>query len=296
MSADASLSDSAVLSVTPGPHLVSGSLTTRRMMADVLIALLPVVLASALMFRGAALRQIGLAVVAALAAETLFLALRGRRAPLGDFSALVTGMILGLSIPPLSPWYVPVIGSIMAIGLGKVLFGGLGQNIFNPAMVGRAFVMIAFPAAMGAAAYLLPACTTDSVTTATPLTAWKMSSEPTALRLLFLGITSGSVGETSAFACLLGGLYLCLRRTASWEIPAGAIAAVLAVSGTATLLHPGAPWTVAHHLFSGAFLLGAFFILTDPVSSPLTPRGKFIFGVGYGLLVLLIRRLSGYPE
>jgi electron transport complex protein RnfD len=209
---------------------------------------------------------------------------------------VVTGAILGLSLPSGAPWYVGLIGSFAAIGLGKVVFGGVGGNIFNPAMVGRAFVMIAFPAALGASAYVLPESTIEGLTAATPLTAMKQTGAVAPLGTLFLGATNGSLGETSALACLLGGAYLVIRRTASWEIPAGMVGAVLVLGGVGDLLGAGGAWNAVHHLFSGSLLFGAFYIATDPVSSPLTPKGKLIFGAGAGALVLLIRGLSGYPE
>ena len=284
------------LTVAPGPHISEGALTTRRMMVDVLLALLPVLAAAIWVFRMYAVVQAVIGVGAALAAEALFTALRRKPLRLTDGSAAVTGLILALSLPPNAPWYVGAIGAFAAIGLAKVIYGGLGQNVFNPAMVGRAFVMIAFPSLVGAAAYVIPGGAVDAVTHATPLTALKMQGEVTALQPLFLGTVNGSVGETSALACLLGGLYLCLRRTASWEIPAGVLAAVLVFAGLPNVMHPSAAWSVAHELCGGALLFGAFFIATDPVTSPLTHRGKFGFGVGVGALVLLIRRLSGYPE
>jgi electron transport complex protein RnfD len=282
--------------VAAGPHIGSGAQSTRRMMIDVLLGLLPLIAAAVWFFHFYAIAQMTLCVGGALAAETLFTRMRKKPLPLGDFSAVVTGLILGLSLPSGAPWYVGIVGAFASIGLGKVLFGGLGQNIFNPAMVGRAFVMIAFPAALGASAYILPQGGIDVLTQATPLTALKMTGATTPLGALFLGSTNGSLGETSALAALLGGLYLCLRRAASWEIPAGAFAAVLLTSGVANLFNLQAAWTVGHQLASGAFLFGAFFIATDPVSSPLTPKGKFLFGAGFGLLVLLMRKLSGYPE
>lgn len=284
------------LPVAPSPHLFSGKLTTRRMMLDVLIALVPLVAVALYVFRQYALWQMLIGTASAVAAEAAFTAMRRKPLRLGDGSAAVTGLILGLSLPPGAPWYVGFIGAVAGIGLGKIVFGGLGYNLFNPAMVGRAFVMVAFPAALGASAYVLPDAGIDALTRATPLTALKMLGETAPLGPLFLGTTNGSLGETSALAALLGGLYLCARRTASWEIPAGVVAAVLVVGGARNLAHPDAAWTVFHHLSSGALLFGAFFIATDPVSSPLTPRGKWIFGAGVGLLVLLIRSLSGYPE
>ena len=284
--------------VAPSPHVFSSALTTRRMMLDVLIALLPVLVAAVYVFRGYAVLQVAVCVGSCLAAEGIFTAARRRPVSLGDCSAVVTGVILALSLPATAPWYVGVVGAFAAVGLGKVVFGGLGANIFNPAMVGRAFVMICFASAMGASAYVDKASSVVAVTQATPLTAAldKTNPQVASLSSLFWGTTNGSVGETSAVACLLGGLYLCLRRTASWEIPAGVILAAGAVAGILNLTDLNAQWTVLHHLLGGALLFGAFFIATDPVTSPLTPRGKFIFGLGVGVLVMLLRTLSGYPE
>lgn len=283
------------LSVAPGPHIASGALTTRRMMLDVILAALPLLAVSVYLFRQYAVFQIAISVIGALAAERFFGWMRRRPNTLGDLSAAVTGLILGLSLPASAPWYVGVIGAFAGIGFGKAVFGGLGQNIFNPAMVGRAFVMIAFPAALGASAYVAPTLGVDAVTQATPLTAFKMMGSVAALKPLFLGMTNGSIGETSALAALIGGAYLCWRGTAAWRIPAGGILALAILAGAADLTG-GSPWTFAHHLSSGAFLFGAFFIATDPVSSPLTPKGQWIFGAGFGALVLLIRAFSGYPE
>lgn len=286
-----------VLTIVSGPHIHVRTFSTRRMMADVLIGLLPLIGASFWVFGRAALAPLVWATGAAIAAETLFCAFRRRRPPLGDLSAIVTGVILGLSLPAGAPWYAPVVGAFAAIGLGKAAFGGLGGNIFNPAMVGRAFAMMAFPAALGATAYVLADSGIDVLTQATPLTRLKMAGEASPLGALFLGTLNGSLGETSALAALIGGAYLCLRRTASWEIPLGTMAAVLVFSGIPGLFREAASgWTAAHTLSSGALLYGAFFIATDPVSSPITPKGKFIFGAGFGALVLLIRRWSGYPE
>jgi electron transport complex protein RnfD len=222
--------------------------------------------------------------------------MRGRKATLGDLSAVVTGTILALSLPATAPWYVGVIGSAVAIGIGKVVFGGLGMNIFNPAMVGRAFVMIAFAGAMAASGYIASGQGVDIISQATPLTAFKQSDITTSLSALFMGTCNGSLGETSALACLLGGIFLCIRRVASWEIPAGVLISALFWGGIANLTHVHSQWTVLHHLLSGALLFGAFFIATDPVTSPLSPKGKWIFGVGVGSIIMLLRIFSGYPE
>jgi Na+-translocating ferredoxin:NAD+ oxidoreductase subunit D len=284
------------LHVASSPHLSSTAMTTRRMMIDVLISVAPMVLASLFIFKGYALMQLIICTGGCLAAETLFVSMRGRRATLGDFSAVVTGIILALSLPATAPWYVGIIGSFVAIGIGKVIFGGLGMNIFNPAMVGRAFVMIAFAGAMAASGYEVAGGSIDAMSQATPMDAFKQSGVVASLSSLFWGTTNGSIGETSAVACLLGGIYLCVRKVASWEIPAGVLGAVVILGGAAGLLDSGSGWTVVHHLFGGALLFGAFFIATDPVTSPLTPRGKFIFGAGVGAVVMLLRLYSGYPE
>jgi len=291
----------ASLHVAAAPHVSSMALTTRRMMLDVLIGLVPVVLASLIIFRFYAAKQLAICIASCLAAELIFTAMRRRPASVGDFSAIVTGAILALSLPGTAPWFVGVVGSFAAIGIGKAVFGGLGQNIFNPAMVGRAFVMICFASMMGASAYVDPSSSVDVVTQATPMTAAKLAPGtagpdwPLLLRL-FLGNVNGSLGETSAIACIIGGLYLCLRRTASWEIPLGAILAATVIGGIGDLVNPAHSFTMLHHLAGGALLFGALFIATDPVTSPLTPRGKFIFGIGLGVLVMLIRLFSGYPE
>lgn len=285
-----------VIHVSPSPHLSSTSMTTRRMMIDVLIGLLPVVLMSVYIFRGYAVKQIGICLVTCLFAEALFVKMRKRPLSLMDFSAAVTALILALSLPGTAPWYVGVIASFVAIGIGKIIFGGLGMNIFNPAMVGRAFVMIAFSGVMAASGYEAASGLVDVVTQATPMDAFKQGSAVPSLASLFWGLTNGSLGETSAMACLAGGVYLCIRRTASWEIPAGVILAVLIIGGIQNLISPASGFTVLHHLFGGALLFGAFFIATDPVTSPVTPRGKWIFGMGVGALVMILRLFSGYPE
>ena len=285
-----------VIHVSPSPHLSNQALTTQRLMLDVVIGLVPVVLMALYVFRLYAVKQLAICVVSCLVAEALFTKMRGRSLPLKDCSALVTGIILALSLPGPAPWYVGFIASFVAIGIGKTIFGGVGMNLFNPAMVGRAFVMIAFASVLAAAGYQDAGSTVDAVTQATPLDAFKQSGVSVPLTALFFGLTNGSLGETSALACLIGGLYLCIRRTASWEIPVGVLLAAAFFGGIANLANPGADWTVLHHLLGGSLLFGAFFIATDPVSSPMTPKGKFIFGFGVGALIMLLRLFSGYPE
>ncbi|UCC67338.1 MAG: RnfABCDGE type electron transport complex subunit D, partial [Armatimonadota bacterium] len=266
-----------------------------------------------LVFQWYAVVQVGLCVLSSLGAEALFTWMRGKPVRLGDCSAPVTGVILGLSLPWSAPWYIAVIGSVVAMGLGKAVFGGLGCNIFNPAMVGRAFVMLSFAKALGASAYVHTESSLEVVTRATPLTlAKKVAADLAAGKVvgpdlelqiaqarelwpLCVGNITGSLGETSALALLIGGIYLCLRRSASWEIPAGTVSSALVFAGLANWANI-TPWTALHHLVGGSLLFGAFFIATDPVTSPVTPRGKFLFGLGIGFLVILLRVFSGYPE
>lgn len=287
---------SAAVHVAPSPHVFNLGMSTRTMMRDVLIALAPAVASAVYFFRWFAIEQLLICICACMIAEALFTRLRGRRADLGDLSTMVTGAILALSLPGTSPWYVGCISSVVAIGIGKLVFGGLGMNIFNPAMVGRAFVMISFAGQLAAAGYVDPGTSVDIMSQATPLTAYKQSALSTPLSVLFVGATNGSLGETSATACLLGGIFLCIRRVAAWQIPAGVLAGSMAVAGLANLADISSNWTVLHHLLGGSLLFGAFFIATDPVSSPLTAKGRWIFGIGIGVMVMVLRLFSGYPE
>lgn len=289
-----------VTHVAPSPHLSDTGLTTQRMMIDVVVALVPVLVVAVYVFRWYAVVQVGLCVLVCLAAEALFTWMRGQRISIGDWSATVTGVILGLSLPASAPWYIAVIGSVAAIGLGKAVFGGLGYNIFNPAMVGRAFVMLSFAKEMGASAYQMTESHLTVLTQATPMTVAKQLgvSDELVQQLwpLLLGTTvNGSLGETSSLALLVGGIYLCVRRVASWEIPAGTLLAAFLCAALGYWLGL-TPLPATYHLASGALLLGAFFIATDPVTSPLTVKGKFVFGLGIGALVMLLRLFSGYPE
>jgi len=271
-------------------------MTIPVMMRDVLIALVPAVGTALYFFRWYALKQLVICVLVCLGAEALFNRMRNRPLSLGDLSAAVTGLILGLSLPATAPWYVGAIGAGVAIGIGKIVFGGLGMNIFNPAMVGRAFVMIAFAGSMAASGYLDAGSGIDALSQATPLSAFKQFGASVPLSSLLWGSTNGSLGETSAVACLLGGLYLCLRRVAAWQIPAAVLATVAVIGAVNNLVDLHSPWTVLHHLLGGALFFGAFFIATDPVTSPVTVAGKWIFGVGIGAVVMLLRLFSGYPE
>jgi len=301
--------------IAPSPHLSDSGFTTRRMMIDVIIAMLPALGMAVYVFHWYAIVQIGLCVLACLISEAVCCLLAGKKSTLDDFSAVLTGLILGLSLPWNSPWYVPVIGSVAAIGLGKAVFGGLGCNIFNPAMVGRAFVMLSFARHMGASGYVVQTgvADLDVVTQATPLAlakqfaadlaAGRVAAGDLSVKLesaeniwaLLIGYVNGSLGETSAIAILIGGIYLLARRVITWEIPAGVLVVgfLFVEIGHWIDVTPVSP---LHHMISGSLLFGAFFIATDPVTSPITGKGRFVYGMGIGFLVVIIRLFSSYPE
>lgn len=267
------------------------------MMLDVIIALSPVIVASIWIFSWYAIVQVGLCVLTSLATESIWQKLSKKPVSVLDGSGAVTGIILGLSLPWSAPWYVPVIGSAIAIILGKMVFGGLGMNLFNPAMVGRAFIMLSFAGALGASAYVHPDAAMVVLTQATPLSAAKSSATLLGfpdIWALFMGNRNGSLGETSALAILIGGIFLCVRRTASWQLPVGVILGCAATSGLFQILGLS-NLTILQHLLGGSLLFGAFFIATDPVTSPLTPKGKWIFAIGIGITVVFLRSFSSYP-
>ena len=238
----------SAIHVAPSPHVSRTGLSTRRMMIDVLIALLPSTGMAIYLFRLYAVKQIAICLVSCLVAELLFVKFRRKAISLADCSAAVTGMILALSLPATAPWYIAVIASVAAIGIGKIIFGGLGMNIFNPAMVGRAFVMISFASVMGAAAYTTLSGVVDAVSQATPMDILKQTGTLASPQTLFFGVVNGSLGETSALACLLGGCYLCLRGSAAWQIPSGVLLASAVIAALADLANGFTGMVLLHHL------------------------------------------------
>ena len=294
--------------VESSPH-VSGELTTPRVMLDVLIALAPATVAALLLFRGLTAVLLVSSVAGAMAAEALGNRLMNREQSLRDLSAVVTGVILAFCLPPEFPFYFAFLGGAVSTGIGKMVFGGLGGNIFNPAMVGRTFLTACFGTMM--TTWTEPGTMQrigiEAVTQATPLglakEILKAGGDPAKIQELaaltpdlFLGNIGGSLGETSAVAILLGGIWLLLRRTITWHIPAGVLVGALAFAVPAWLISPGSVVNPVIHLLCGAMLFGAFIIATDPVTCPLAAKGRFIFGLGVGLLTMLIRIVGGYPE
>ena len=282
------------LEAASGPHLIEPRVSTRRMMVDVLIGLIPVLLAALWYFRLAALAQIVVCLAVSFAVEWVACKLRGRQATLLDGSVAITALILALSLPPRLPLAATALGALVAVALGKMAFGGLGHNIFNPAMVGRAFLMVCFPVWMTQWAEPL---SVHATTEATPLAAAKFSSQFTELAPLITGNVAGCVGETSSIMIVVGGIWLLWRRAADWRLTAGMLIAVAAAAGIDQLLRGSTDslgWM--GHLSGGAVMLGAFFIVTDPVSSPLSKPGRWFFGLLVGLLTMIIRLFAGYAE
>jgi electron transport complex protein RnfD len=244
------------------------------------------------------------------------------RASLGDLSALVTGIILALSLPPAIPMWAAVVGSVVSIAIGKMVFGGLGSNVFNPAMVGRTFMAASFgalmttwsvPATIPADSHIIKADNLYEVRTqATPLgwakQAWKTRAKDkeasqqyaanvnSHLKAAVFGEVGGCLGETSALALLIGGIYLLIRKTISFHIPLAVLLGAFVFTGIVHLVRSESTLTPMAHLCSGALLLGSFFIATDPVTAPLTRRGMWLFGIGIGMVTVLIRVVGEYPE
>lgn len=274
-------------------------------MRDVLLALVPGVALYTLLFGWGVLSNIAIAALSCVLVEALALQLRGKslRAFLLDSSALVTGVLLALSLPPTAPWWIPVVGSLFAMLLGKHVYGGLGYNPFNPAMVGFVVLLISFPVPMTAWPALQPlwAPQIDALTGATVLD--HMRTQLGLQRTLSeirgdtpIGVFAGSGWEWIALAWLAGGLYMLWRKTIRWQIPAGVLAGVFLIALPFWAMDPDRYASPLFHWLSGATLLGAFFIATDPVSAATTPRGRLLYGLGIGVLVYVIRTWGGFPD
>jgi Na+-translocating ferredoxin:NAD+ oxidoreductase subunit D len=296
------------LRLMASPHLHAQD-STARIMWSVVATLVPVVLAAVWFFGAGVLLVIAAAMLGALVVERTL----GPGGAIRDGSAAITGLLLGLTLPPGFPLWMAFMGGAIGIGFGKVIFGGLGQNIFNPALLGRAFLQAAFPGAITTwpavrsggdwlglrgdllAVPLMTPGDVDVVTEATPLGLWKFEGELASVWDLMIGATGGSLGETSALLILLGGLYLASRNYLNWRIPVGIFATVAALSIVFRLFDPAFPGPL-FMFFSGGLMLGAVYMATDMVTSPITNGGAWIFALGIGVLVVLIRGWGGLPE
>jgi Na+-translocating ferredoxin:NAD+ oxidoreductase subunit D len=285
------------LLLSPSPHVSTGE-TVNTIMYSVVFALLPATAAAVYFFGLYALALVVTCVAAAVGTEYLWQRVRTKGNSAVDGSAVITGMLLALTLPPGLPIYMAALGSIVAIAIGKQIFGGLGQNIFNPALVGRAFIQAAFPVAM--ATWTNPlvwgAASPDAETAATPLGLMKFEGQGTSLAQLFFGNVSGSLGETSALALLIGGAFLYYKGYIEWRIPVGFVGSVALFAGLLWLIDPVGYPDPLFQVLAGGLLLGAIFMATDYVTSPFTPLGKLVFGVSAGLIVMIIRTWGGLQE
>jgi len=267
-------------------------------MWDVTLALIPAGIAGVYIFGVGALYVIIASIAAAIAAEAAIQALTRKKITIYDGSAILTGLLLAYNLPPQVPIWLPIVGSFFSIAIGKQAFGGLGHNIFNPALVGRAFLMVSWPVYM--TTWQNPRLKVDAVTGATPLALFKHGEFDLMRQIsnwdLFIGNRGGCLGEVCAIALLAGALYLFWKRHITWHIPItymGTVAlASWAFNGTEGLF----TGDTLFFMLSGGLILGVFFMATDYVTSPLSPKGKIIFGISCGILTFLIRRFSGYPE
>lgn len=287
------------LLVSASPHIHSPE-TTTGVMGDVLISLLPALVMAVVWFGSRALVLTAVCIGAAVLAEWLSRSVMKRPNTLGDLSAVVTGLILALNLPASLPLWMAAIGSVVAIVVVKQMFGGIGQNFVNPAMTARIILMVSFPTAMARwTAPLVSAWSADAVTTATPMASLAASSgghlsaDLPSLWQMLIGYHGGSMGEVCSLALLVGGVYLILRRVISPIIPAayiGTVAVWMLLAGHGDLRF------VAYELLGGGLLLGAFFMATDYATSPITAKGKWIFGIGCGIITSVIRLYGSLPE
>ena len=308
------------LIVSPSPH-VHGKESTRKIMGDVIIALLPAVLVSIWFFGLSAIHLVCVSVLACVVFEYLIQKfLMKKRSTVGDLSAVVTGVLLALNLPVCSPWWLILIGALVAIGIAKMTFGGLGQNLFNPALVARVVLLVSFPVLMTGTAFHAPeagylfgnsdlaSAALDATSGATPLGFVKeqlakgvsmqeiMATPVLSYTQLLFANMGGSAGELSAVALILGFIYLLCRRVIKPWISLSILATVFVFAGILYLGDSSKYVDPVFHLLNGGLLLGAFFMATDYVTSPMTAKGQVIFGIGIGVITVLIRTFGSYPE
>lgn len=271
------------LIVSPSPH-IRDKMTTSNIMAQVLLALFPAVISAIILFGGSALMLMGFSVAVCMLWEKLFCFITKRKDTTGDLSAAVTGLLLSFNMPPTIPLWMVLIGSFVAIVITKLLFGGLGQNFANPAIVGRIVLSLSFTSYMTTFVKPFYYRSPDIVATATPL-----STESASYKDLLLGNTAGCIGEVCSVALIIGGLYLIFTKIISWQTPVfylGTVAVISLVAGKDPL----------YQILSGGLLLGAFFMATDYVTTPVTNKGRAVFGAGCGIITCVIRFWASAPE
>jgi electron transport complex protein RnfD len=281
-------------------------------MYGVIYAMIPALLVSIWFFGLDAIRVTLISVLACVLVEYLIQKyLLKTPVSISDGSAIITGILLAFNVPSNLPWWIIIIGAIVSIGIGKMSFGGIGKNIFNPALVGRVFLLISFPVQMTTWPVPKPLIgerITDAITGPTPLGIMKealgagktvqeiMPDIPNYVENLMTGFQGGSLGEVSAFALIIGAIYMLFRKIITWHTPAAYIGSVVIFSGILWLVDPTQYVDPLFHLVTGGMMLGVFYMATDMVSSPMSGKGQLIFGVGAGILTILIRVFGAYPE
>jgi len=299
-----------LLFLSPSPHQKSGE-SVPKIMWTVVITLIPASAMGVYFFGLRALWVMLVSILATVTTEAIIQLLRKQRVTVYDGSAVITGLLLALVLPPAIPFYAVIIGGIFAIGIGKQVFGGLGYNIFNPALIGRAFLQASFPVKMTTwtptilqqkswmNAHKVSQATSnavDAITAATPLGSFKFEKTLTPYIDLLWGNVGGCIGETSAIAIIIGGLVILFLKYADWRIPVSYLGTVAVFGGLFWLINPQQYPDPLFHLLSGGLMLGAFFMATDMVTSPITPLGSWIFGIGAGVILIIIRLFGGLPE
>jgi len=299
----------SLLSISASPH-VHGDNSVKKIMWGVVYAMVPALLVSIYYFGLDAVRVTLIAVSASIFFEWLFqkYLIKGPDT-YRDGSVIITGVLLAFNVPSNLPWWIIVIGALVAVGMGKMSFGGIGKNIFNPALVGRVFLLISFPVQMTSWPKISPITDgiADAITGPTPLgivkegldaglTVEQVMAQVPSFMQQFIGGVGGSLGEVSALALLLGGVLMLVRKIITWEIPVSILLSVLIFSGIFWLIDPTHYVNPMFHLLTGGMMLGAIFMATDMVTSPMSRNGQLVYGVGIGLLTVTIRTWGAYPE
>jgi Na+-translocating ferredoxin:NAD+ oxidoreductase subunit D len=300
---------SKILTVSPSPHIV-GDQSLQKMMYGVVISLIPAFLVTLYLFGIGALITTAISILSCVLVEMLIQRfLLKTPVAISDGSALVTGVLLAFNLPSNLPWWMVIIGAAFAIGIGKMTFGGLGNNPFNPALVGRVFLLISFPVQM--TSWPLPVQSRmhylDAVTGATPLGTLKealrngeavpkiMDQLPDHMHL-FLGQMGGSLGEVSALALIIGFAWLLYKKIITWHIPVFMVGTIFAFTGILWLIDPVNNATPLFHILTGGVMLGAIYMATDLVTSPMTKKGMILYAMGIGIITVIIRKFGAYPE
>ncbi len=285
--------DQKALILSTSPHIKSSE-SVPRIMLSVIIALIPAVVFSIYQFGLYVLFMYIASIVTCVVSEFIVVRLRKRPFTINDYSAVITGILLAMVLPPRFPIYGVVLGAVVAIAIGKQIFGGIGYNIFNPALIGRAFLAATYPVQIST--WVMPRLSIDTISGATPLASMKFEGIVTSYYPLFLGKIGGSLGETSAILLIIGAIYLIIKKYIKWRIPVSIFLTVALLGEIFHLIKPLKYPDPLFHLLAGGLMIGALYMATDMVTSPLTNKGCIIFGIGIGCLVIFIRLFGGLPE